>query len=34
MSEPISITALLSKYAFLVAGFVGALLSLSFVKTL
>lgn len=34
MSEPISLSAILAKYAFLIAGFIGALLSLSFVRTL
>ena len=34
MSEPISLSALMAKYAFLIAGFIGALLSLSFVKAL
>ena len=32
MSEPISLSALMAKYAFLIAGFIGALLSFSFVK--
>jgi len=34
MSEPISITTVFAKYALLIAGFIGALLSLSFVRTL
>ena len=34
MSEPVSLTALLAKYALFIAGFIGALLSLSFVKVL